>query len=412
MDIVEKVWDAVVVGGGPSGSLFATELAKRGADISVFEEHAQVGLPSHCTGHLSIRSLRNLGLYPLPEGILENTFSAANFYSPTGTKLSVHLSKPVTCAINRAKFDAYLAEKAQKAGADYNMGTMVQSLVVKDNFVTGVKIVQRLGSLTRVPANLVVDAEGISSRLLRQAGLQALNPAGLVYSVETKVDGVKDLEEHAVEVYVGKHYAPGFYGWVVPLSDDSAKVGLATQNGNPKEFLERLVRNHPVASKQLRNAKFNNAVFHSLTLGGPIPRAYGNGFLAVGDCASQVKPTTGGGVIFSLICAKIAAEVASDALKKNDYSSGVLAMYQERFMKQLGFDFNAMLKARRLINSFSDQKIDRVMRFAQKVEFAKALQDVDEIDFQGRTLLGIIRKPAAYATFAYLLWLYLSEFHL
>ena len=81
-------------------------------------------------------------------------------------------------------------------------------------------------------------------------------------------------------------------------------------------------------------------------------------------------------------------------------------------MKQLGFDFNAMLKARRLINSFSDQKIDRAMRFAQKVEFAKALQDVDEIDFQGRTLLGMIRKPAAYAIFAYLLWLYLSEFHL
>jgi digeranylgeranylglycerophospholipid reductase len=412
LDMVKNVRDAVVVGGGPAGSFFAFELAQCGLGVSVFEEHLRVGLPSHCTGHLSIRSLRNMGLYPLPHGIVENMFSAANFYSPVGTKLSVHLSKPVTCAIDRAKFDAYLAEGAQNAGAKYVLGTRVLSLVVENKFVRGVNVSQDGGTETRIPARLVVDAEGVSSRLLREAGLQALNPAGLVYGVEAEVEGVKDVEEHTVEVYVGENYAPGFYGWIVPLSDGSAKVGLATQKGNPKEFLDLLMHRHPVASKQLRNAKVTNAAFHAITLGGPVPRAYGNGFLAVGDCASQVKPTTGGGVIFSLTCAKIAAEVAAGALRKNDVSADVLAVYQKRVMDQLGFDFDVMLKARKAVNSFSDEKIDRAMRFAQKVGFDKALQDVDEIDFQGRTLLSMVRKPAAYATLAYLLGLYLPEFRL
>jgi hypothetical protein len=38
----------------------------------------------------------------------------------------------------------------------------------------------------------------------------------------------------------------------------------------------------------------------------------------------------------------------------------------------------------------------------------KALKDVDEIDFQGKLLLEMLTKPSAYATFAYLLVLYLS----
>ncbi len=406
MDTVESLRDAVVAGGGPAGTFFALELAKRKAGVTVFEEHAQVGSPSHCTGHLSIRSLRSLGLYPLPEGIVENTFSAANFFSTTGTKLNVSLSKPVTCVINRAKFDSFLAEKAKNAGAEYILNTKVKSLNFENGFVRGVNVARGDGSGVEVSAKLVADAEGISSRLLRQAGLQSMNPAGLVYGVETEVDTVQDVEEHSVEIYVGKSYAPGFYAWIVPRPDGSAKVGLATRKGNPKEFLERLMHRHPVASKRLRNAKITSMVFHAITLGGPIPQTYGNGFLALGDCASQVKPTTGGGVVFSLTCAKIAAEVAAEALGTNDFSTGVLSAYQKRFMNLLGFDVSFMLKARRAVDSFSDDKIDRAMRFASKVGFDKALRDVDEIDFQGRTLLSMVRKPAAYATLAYLLALY------
>jgi digeranylgeranylglycerophospholipid reductase len=400
---VKNLRDAVVIGGGPAGSFFAFELAKLGVGVTVFEEHSQVGVPSHCTGHLSIRSLRNLGLYPLPEGIVENTFSAAHFYSPFGTKFSVHLSKPVTCTINRAKFDSYLAERAQNEGAEFVLNSPVQSLLAENGFIKGVTVNQQKGPEVRVSAKLTVDAEGVSSRFVRQAGLDPLNPSSIVYGVEADVENVRDLEEHAVEVYLGKDYAPGFFGWIVPRLDGSAKVGLATQAGNPKAFLEKLMHRHPVASKKLKNAKVTSSAFHALTLGGQIPQAFGNGFLAVGDCASQVKPTTGGGVVFSVTCARIAAKVAAEALRTNDFSADVLSVYQKKLINQLGFDMGVMLRARKTIDSFSDEKIDRALRFAQRVGFGKTLRDIDEIDFQGKTLLSMLKKPAAYATLAYLI---------
>ena len=66
-----KPTDVMIIGGGPVGSYAALNLAKLGVKVTVFEEHPEIGKPSHCAGHLSIRSLRSMGLYPLPNGIVE-----------------------------------------------------------------------------------------------------------------------------------------------------------------------------------------------------------------------------------------------------------------------------------------------------------------------------------------------------
>jgi len=404
---MRNVQDAVVVGGGPAGSCAAWKLSNRGVGVTVFEEHEAAGVPSHCAGHLSIRSLKNLGLYPLPKGILENEFSGANFYSPNGTEFSVHLNKPVTCAVNRELFDRFLMEKAKSAGAQYCLSSKVQSLQIHNGSVTGVSVVQG-GRMEQFSSRIVVDAEGISSRLTREAGLPGLNREGLVYTVEAEVEGVRNVEGHAVEVYLGSEYAPGFYAWLIPKLDDTAKVGLAARTGNPKELLHRLMQKHPVASRKLQAAKVTRLSFHAITLGGPIAKTYSDGLLAVGDCASQVKPTTGGGVIFSLTCARIAAEVAAEAIKNGDCSAEFLQLYQKRCEDKLGFDVRVMLQARNFLNSLSDRKLDDALRFSKKVGLDKALRDVDEIDFQGRTLLSMLKRPAAYGALAYFLALYLA----
>ena len=401
--------DAIVVGAGPVGSYAALNLAKLGAHVSVFEEHPTIGLPSHCAGHISIRSLRSIGLYPLPNGIVENTFKTANFYSPVGTKFSLHLQKPVTCALNRAHFDQYIAKQAQEAGAHFHLGTYVQSLISQDGFVKGVNM-QRNGTKIQetVHCKIVLDAEGVSSRLLRQAGLKALKPEGLIYAVEAEVDSIQDTESDSVEVYFGKSYAPGFYGWLIPRLDGTAKVGLATNHGNPQEYLKRLMTKHPIASKQLRNAKITQIGYHAITLGGPIERTYGNGFLAIGDCASQVKPTTGGGVIFGLISAKIAAETTNQALQRGDVSSEALQGYQKRCSDTMSFDFSVMLRLRRFLDSLSDSRLDDLLRYCDKLGVDRALSDVDEIDFQGKMILTALRKPSMIAALIYFALLYLT----
>ena len=142
--------------------------------------------------------------------------------------------------------------------------------------------------------------------------------------------------------------------------------------------------------------------FHPIPLSGPV-KAYSNGFLAVGDAAAQVKPTTGGGVIFGLNCAKIAANVAVEAIKRGDYSSKFLNTYQWCFMKLLGFDVKVMKIARKLLDTLPDEKIDKIIDFCKKTHVDLDLSDLKEIDFQGRILLDIWRKPRMLSTLVYFL---------
>lgn len=401
------VSDVAIIGGGPCGSFAALELSKRGVDVTVFEEHSEIGVPSHCSGHLSIKSLKNLGLYPLPEKIVENVFNGANFYSPEGTKFFVRFPSPVTCVVNRAFFDNHIANTAEAAGVNYRLNARVDSLHIENGLVRGVNV--RQGEIEKkLSAKIVVDAEGIPSRILMQAGLLPLDRNKLVYAVQAEVENVKDTEQGILDVFLGKAYAPGFYAWLVPKRDGTARVGLAAKTGNPKELLNKLMLKHPIASNQLRTARVLRTVFHPITLGGPIPKTYSNGFLAVGDVASQVKPTTGGGVIFGMTCAKVAAEVAYEALQRNDFSSEFLRLYQERCDKILGFDADIMRRIRCMLDRISDEKLDEAIRFCKRLDLAKTLQNIEEIDFQGQALLRTLQRPRMLTTLAYFFFLYFS----
>jgi digeranylgeranylglycerophospholipid reductase len=397
--------DVIVVGAGPCGSFTALKLAKLGRTVTVFEEHSQIGVPSHCAGHLSIKGLKQLGLHPLPPEIVENTFYGANFYSPKGNKFSVHLSSPVTCAVDRAKFDKYIAEKAQDAGANYRLNSRVEALILKNAFVKGA-IVKHEEKTENRQASVVLDAEGISSRLTREAGLPT--PHNLVKGIEAQVENVKDAESDAVDVYLGKNYAPGLYAWLIPKKDGKAKVGLAARTGNPKELLQKLMLKHPAASRKLRSARISKATFHPITLGGPTAQTHSNGFLAVGDAASQVKPTTGGGVILGMTCAQVAAEVVSQALGKNDFSKEFLGEYQNRCREIFGFDMKIMLRMRKTLDALPDEKVDDAIALCAKLGLDKTLQNVKDIDFQGQTLLRVLRSPRVLTAFAYFFFAYIS----
>ncbi|UCE29534.1 MAG: NAD(P)/FAD-dependent oxidoreductase [Candidatus Bathyarchaeota archaeon] len=384
-------FDAVVVGGGPCGSFSAFTMARHGMNVAVCEEHREIGVPTHCAGHLSLSGLTRLDLH-LPSSIVENMFKRAVLYSPNGNELSVGSDSPATCVVNRGLFDKYLSDLAKKAGAQYLLESRAESFVTDSGFIRGIAIRKREAKQT-LTSNLVVDAEGCSSALLRRTGLQTLDRSMIVNAVQTEVDRIDNVDINNVELYLGRKYAPGFFAWIIPKRDDSAKIGLATNVGNPREYLYRFTQKHPVASKKLRKSKITSLCYHPISLGGAIPKTYSNGLLTAGDAASQVKATTGGGIIFGLLCSKIAGKVAYEALQSHDFSEVFLSRYQSKWKRQIGFDLAVMRQIRKWLNRLSDDRIDRIIELCAKSGIDTVLEDVGDLDFQGTSLIRMIRRP-------------------
>jgi geranylgeranyl reductase family protein len=373
-----------------------------GAKVLVCEEHKEVGAPNHCAGHLSISSLKRLGIQ-LPQKVLENEIKGANFYSPSGKQFVLRCSNPVSYVVNRGLFDKHLAELAIDAGVQYRFESRVKSLLFESSWVKGIALTDG----TQLGANVVIDAEGCSSAILKQTGLDGLKASMIVRGIQAEVDSVDGVEEDMVELYLGRKVAPDFFAWIIPKKDGTAKVGLATSTGNPQSYLQKFMKKHPVASKKLKNSKIKNISAHPIPLAGPISKTYSSGFLAVGDAASQVKATTGGGVVFGITCAKIAGQVAYEAVKSNNFSEELLCSYQTQWKQVVDFELKAMLRLRRMLNSLPDKKTDTLIALCTRLGIDNVLEKVGDVDFQGRSLIPMIRYPATLAVFSYFLssWL-------
>jgi len=86
--------------------------------------------------------------------------------------------------------------------------------------------------------------------------------------------------------------------------------------------------------------------------------------LVVGDAAGLVKPTTGGGIYYSLVSATLAAETLIAALRSDRLDGDGLAVYQQRWRQRLGPEFQTQLALRMLAQRMSDAEIDSLFDLA------------------------------------------------
>lgn len=342
-------YDALIVGGGPAGLFTAFRLAEAGFSVVVCEEHDEIGTPVHCTGVLSASAFDE---FDLPRQTILNPLTTVRFVSPAG--LQVRYSPPTLQAvvIDRAAFDRGLGAKATAAGAEIRLNARIQSLEVT---TTGVRAAVDGGELS---ARLVVLAGGASYLLQRRLGLGL--PRAYLHTAQRELpaDSVGDVELH-----FGRAVAPNGFAWAVPVQRPDGphvRVGvMATHAANDwyEAMLGRLAPTWGIVDDGMRpRLKF-------LPLRS-IQRTYADRTLVVGDAAGLVKPTTGGGIYYSVLSADIAAGVAVRALDADRLAAADLKPYESQWRRRLSGEFHAQWALRHLAQRMSDRQIDALFDLA------------------------------------------------
>lgn len=369
------VYDAIIIGAGAVGNYMAYRLASLGYEVLVVEEHERIGEPVRCTGIIGAECVER---FPLFEGTVLRAVSSARLLSPSGRELRISRDSPQAYIIDRAAFDRALAERAQREGAHYLLGVGAQEVRVLDECIR----VEAEGRI--LDGKTAVIASGFGSDLGWRLGMGRFGDHVMGAQAEVKSDGIDEPE-----VFFDQEVAPGFFAWLVPTDGGRALVGLLSRQ-DPGAHLRTLLSS--LSSQGKIAASEVEVAYGGIPLR-PLPRTYMSRVVVVGDAAGQVKPTSGGGIYYGLLCAESAATVLHRALAKNDFSERLFASYQRAWRRRIGRELRVGYLARQLYERLSNRHTDKIFEIILSRGIHEALLQSPQLsfDWHSDTILEVLK---------------------
>ena len=374
--------DVVIIGAGPAGLTTAARLASHGHDVLVLEEHPEVGRPVHCTGVLGLEAFDELDL---PRQSILAITGEASFRYGHGEPVCVETDRIKAAIVDRGVFDGALAVRACEAGAVIRTQSRVDALTVDASGVT----VRVRGDEAPIRARVCVLACGANYRFNQELGLGV--PRAFVQTAQIEMPFAALPR---IDIRLGRDLAPGGFAWAVPFTRDGvpfARLGLFCDSDAARRFQAFMAR--MAFESDIDPALMPEPRLKMLPLG-PVKRTVAERVIAVGDAAGLVKPTTGGGIYYSILSGALAADALDQALRRDQLSERDLRFCEDGWRERLGPDIRAGLAFRALATRIGDRGIQALIEVARVDGIMPLLKETADFNWHRRAALALLRHPS------------------
>jgi electron transfer flavoprotein-quinone oxidoreductase len=377
-------FDAIVVGAGPAGATAAYLLAQAGMQVVVIERGPTPG-SKNVSGALAFSRIYNELLPGFWETAPVERAIVGHSIVFLGQDASVTLDyrdldsghvPHNAYSVLRARFDPWMAEQAENAGAMLLPGYTVERLLMEDGRVTGIH-----AGGDDLLADVVVIAEGTRSQLLKAAGLRddfhahdvsigVKEVIALPEEVITNRFQCLTAEEGVAYTTVG-HTGGVEGGGFLYTNRDTLSVGVVVKieslyesKRRPHEVLDEF-KAHPFIQRLIQGGEVVEYSAQAIHRGGVhlMPRLYGNGYVVAGSAARLLlnNVMTLRGMDVAVASAASAARAILSAREQGEYSEATLSAY-ETYFKQTDVykdmvtfkETYAMMENKRLFEVYPD----------------------------------------------------------
>ncbi|MFC3692386.1 geranylgeranyl diphosphate reductase [Chenggangzhangella methanolivorans] len=327
-----EAFDVVVVGGGPSGSTAAADLARAGRHVALLDRAGRV---KPCGGAIPPRTLTD---FDIPESLLVARARSARVIAPSGRGVDMPIDDGFVGMVDREVFDEWLRDRASRAGASRLTGTFIGLERDPDGVAAVLWRPKGSDETQRLRARCVIGADGANSQVARAALPGQKAPFVFAYHEIVEVPDRADevFDGRRCDIHYDGRFSPDFYSWIFPHGG-TASIGTGSAQ---KGFALR---------ESIAALRIKIGLEHCRTLrreGAPLPlkplKRWDNGrdVVLIGDAAGVVAPASGEGIWYAMTCGRMAAEQVDVFLATGDARG--LSGLRRRFLKQHGRVFFAL----------------------------------------------------------------------
>ena len=318
-----KLYEAIVVGGGPAGLSAGIELAKHGIRVLLIEQKKEVGVPVQCGEAVSRLFMEEAGFAPDLPWVVAKVFSL-ELVMPSGR--SVILSQEGYC-IRRDVFDRWLFDEYVRLGGGAHPG---EKVLGAEETAAGIRLRTTKGEYM---AGFLVAADGPSSRLATSLGMRG--KAECTSAIQYKFRPVGNWRAGTLSFYFSGEMAGGYY-WIFPRGGE-VNVGAG---GSNRSMLKAALENF------CRMRGFNPEERISVS-GGLVPcsppsvRLSSDRAVVCGDAAGLVHPASKGGIHLAVHSGRAGGRAVLGAIRSgaalSSYADGIggLEAFREPYFSLL-----------------------------------------------------------------------------
>ncbi len=368
-------YDAIIVGAGPAGAQCARELSKKGKKVLLIEKSKEIGQPNFSSGGTPEELFYD---FDLPTDLAAGKWSKILVATENISK-TWDYGKTRGYVLDFAKFKSFLVRDAIKYGAETLIGTSAKRLIAKNGVVAGVAYGGVFGE-GEVFADVVVDASGPAGVLACDLGLRKKSLCSLSVGIEVIAENVPREMTKTLAFYFGREYVPYGYGWIFPMGESSAKVGVAVYRASDRGILNimEILKKFTLKFPRLKDAAFMDLHGASLYANGGVNRHSAAGFLFIGDAAAQINPLAGEGIRHAMHSARMASEVIIRAIDKKNFDEKTLRQYDKKWKKYVGLKWKqSLLISEKVYGDISGEEMDKFMKLISEL----SPEDIFEISF-------------------------------
>ncbi|MDD1640551.1 MAG: tryptophan 7-halogenase [Methylococcaceae bacterium] len=313
----------IIIGAGPAGSIAGALLSNKGYRATIVERDA---FPRFSIGE----SLLPQCMEFIEQAGMLDAVQAAGFQLKTGAAF-LHKDKhsefcfadkftdgfDSTYQVQRDRFDALLADEAQRMGVEIRW----QQEVIAADF-SGTKptltIKDTSGRHDQLTADFVLDASGFGRVLPRLLDLE--KPSGfpvrqaLFTHLEDRIDDA-GYDRNKIRIIVHPELNDVWY-WLIPFSNGRCSIGVVGEaevfnihGADRQSVLKQFITEEPGLFALLHNAVFDTPVNSISGYSANVKSLYGKGYALLGNAGEFLDPVFSSGVTIAMKSASLAFDV-------------------------------------------------------------------------------------------------------